>query len=62
MTKYKDGVYATMHNYGKTIRMVEIVNGKLRVTSPQQGEHWFYPEFFFDVNRIIEDKSMEKSA
>ena len=59
MTKYPDGVYRTRHNYFGGVRDVEIVDGKLRLISPEQGKHWFHPEFFFEVNYIIGSKATE---
>ena len=60
MTKYADGIYKTMHNHGKCVRVVEIVDGALRVIAPKQGQYWFRPEFFFEVNHIVDVKTTEK--
>ena len=60
MTKYPDGIYKARHNHGKVVRTVEIVGGKLRVIAPEQGVHWFHPEFFFEVNHIVDHKITEK--
>lgn len=59
MIKYPDGVYRIRHNYLGGVIDVEIVDGKLLLISPEQGRHWFHPEFFFAVNHIVKSEYSE---
>lgn len=63
---YKDGHYWSHSTFGPSHkaahRKIEILDGFVRVIEPENSEHRFRQDFFFDVNTMVGPVEPEVAA